>query len=78
MIESRIQTFDCEVFSNIVFRMDNFNEVFSIRDFWFCYTNNFDLFSDDCFLNWLLFKTEYGRNILVQSIQYQWELSPIR
>ena len=70
VIESRIQIFDCEVFSNIVFRINSFNEVFSIRDHWICYMSKFDLFSDDC-LNSLLFKTKYGRNALVQSIQYQ-------
>ena len=36
------------------------------------FASKFDLFSNDCSLiNLLSFKTEYGRNILVQSIQYQ-------
>ena len=30
--ESRIQIFDLKVFSNVVFRIDSFNEVLSIRD----------------------------------------------
>ena len=57
-------------FSNVVFRIKSYNEVLSTRDCWFCYMSKFDLFSDDC-LNSLSFKTEYGRNVLVQSIQYQ-------
>ena len=35
-IESRIQIFDCKVFINASFRINSFNEVFSIRDCWFC------------------------------------------
>ena len=56
------------VFSKVVFRINSFNEVPSIRDCWFCYMTKFNLFSND-YLNSLLFKTEYGRNILGQSIQ---------
>ena len=58
VIKKRIQIFDCNEFSNNVFRTNRFNEFFSIRDCWFCYISKFDLFSDNCLL-----KTEYGRNI---------------
>ena len=58
VIESRIQIFDCKVFSNVVFAINSFNEVLSFRDCWFCYMSKFDSFSDDC-LNSLLFKTEH-------------------
>ena len=68
----RIQVLDGKVCSNIVFRINSFDEVFSIRDCWFCYMSKFDLFSDECLYS-LLLKTEYGRNVLGQSIQYQWE-----
>ena len=47
VIESRIQIFDCEVFANVVLRINSFNEVLSIRYCWFCYMSKFDLFSDD-------------------------------
>ena len=46
-IESRIQIFDCKVFSNVVFRINSFNEVLSVRDCWFCNMSKFDLFSND-------------------------------
>ena len=48
VIESRIQIFDRKVFSNIVFRISSFNEIFGISDCWFCYISKFDLFSDEC------------------------------
>ena len=32
VIESRIQIFDCKVFSNAVLRINGFNVVLSIRD----------------------------------------------
>ena len=54
VIESRTQIFDCEVFSNIVFRINSFNEVFSIRDHWICYMSKFDFFSDDCLFKFIV------------------------
>ena len=46
--ESKTQIFNCEVFSIIFFRINSFNDVFSIRDCWFCYMSKFDLLSDGC------------------------------
>ena len=69
--ENKIQTFNFKVFSNAVFRINSFNKVFSIRNCWFCYISKFDFFPITGCLDSLKFKTEYGRNVLVQGIQYQ-------
>ena len=39
---------------------------------------NLNCFPMTVYLNSLSFRTEYGRNVLVQSIQYQWDISHIR
>ena len=52
VFESRIQNFDCKVFSNIVFRINSFNEV--LGDCWFCYMSKFDLFSDDSLFKFIV------------------------
>ena len=42
-------------FSNIVFTINSFNDISSVRDSWFCYMSKFDLFSDDCMFKFIVF-----------------------
>ena len=53
-LKVEFRSFDCEVFSGIVFRINIFNEVFSIRDCRFCYMSKFDLFSNDCLFKFIV------------------------
>ena len=41
-------SFIIKVFSNIIFRINSFNVVFTIRDRWFCYMIKFDLLFNKC------------------------------